>query len=97
MRQSIDSLLSKIGNIVDDSVPVSQDEDADNLVVRRWGTPRSPEGLLNHHDLLWRIGGYEPEKGVAVAGHRGYFLRDVGVLLNQVLLSLSILSIILTM
>jgi seryl-tRNA synthetase len=41
-------------------------------------------GLLNHHDLLWRIGGYEPDRGSAVAGHRGYFLRDVGVLLNQV-------------
>ena len=35
-------------------------------------------GLLNHHDLLWRIGGYEPERGAQVAGHRGYFLRDVG-------------------
>lgn len=27
---------------------------------------------------------YEPERGSAVAGHRGYFLKDVGVLLNQV-------------
>lgn len=94
------------------SVPVSQDEDADTEVVRTWGTPRTGDDLLHHHDLLWcvlicmhtfdrsvsngpglicchgtrcrRIGGFEPERGSAVAGHRGYFLRDAGLLLNQV-------------
>ena len=47
-------------------------------------------GLLNHHDLLWRVGGYEPERGVQVAGHRGYFLRDAGVLLNQAFINYGI-------
>jgi seryl-tRNA synthetase len=37
--------------------------------------------------LLWRIGGYDPERGCKVAGQRGYFLRDGGVLLNQALLA----------
>jgi len=23
-------------------------------VMKKWGTPRDPAGLLNHHDLLWR-------------------------------------------
>jgi len=90
LKQQVDSLLGKIGNIVDSSVPVSKDEDLDNAVVRRWGEPRDPTGLLNHHDLLWRIGGYEPERGVNVAGHRGYFLRDVGVLLNQAFINYGI-------
>ena len=40
--------------------------------MSKWGVPRDPKGLLSHHDLLWRIGGYEPERGAAVAGHRGY-------------------------
>lgn len=71
IKESIDQMVGKIGNIVDDSVPISQDEDSGNIVVRKWGTPRDPTGLLNHHDLLWRIGGYEPERGAAVAGHRG--------------------------
>lgn len=83
VKVEVDALVNKVGNIVLDSVPVSKDEDADNRVERTWGKPRDPAGLLNHHDLLWRIGGYEPERGAAVAGHRGYFLRDVGVLLNQ--------------
>jgi len=74
-KSQVDKILSKIGNLVDPTVPVSQDEDKDNLVLRRWGTPRDPVGLLNHHDLLWRIGGYEPDRGVNVAGHRGYFLK----------------------
>jgi len=84
----VDKKVNLVGNIVDDSVPVSKDEDKDNLVVRKWGVPRLPvAGMLNHHDLLWRIGGYEPERGANVAGHRAYFLRDVGVLLNQALIN----------
>ena len=60
------------------------DEDKDNRVERTWGKPRDPTGLLNHAELLWCIGGYEPDRGTNVAGHRGYFLKDAGVLLNQV-------------
>lgn len=36
------------------------------------------------------IGGYEPERGVRVAGHRAYFLRGPGVLLNQALINYGI-------
>ncbi len=74
LKAVLDAKLSKIGNIVGEEVPIFQDEEH-NRVERTWGTPRDPTGLLNHHDLLWRIGGYEPERGVAVAGHRGYFLK----------------------
>jgi seryl-tRNA synthetase len=90
LKATIDSMVGKVGNLVDLSVPVSQDEDKDNEVIHTWGTPRDPAGLLNHHDLLWRIGGYEPERGVGVAGHRAYFLRDVGVLLNQAFINYGI-------
>jgi len=89
MKIIIDKKLGSIGNIVDDSVPVHTNEDF-NRVERTWGTCRDPAGLLNHHDLLWRIGGYEPERGVGVAGHRGYFLRDVGVMLNQAFINYGI-------
>ena len=71
-------------------MPVSQDEEADTEVVRTWGTPVTGEDLLHHHDLLWRIGGFEPERGSAVAGHRGYFLRDAGLLLNMALINYGI-------
>jgi seryl-tRNA synthetase len=100
-----DDLIRKLGNEVDDSVPVSQNEDEDNNVVRVWPLP---DGLqlpcqlgkisyplpevrpLTHDDLLWRIGGYDQERGSKVAGGRGYFLCDVGVLLNQALINFAL-------
>ena len=39
-----------------------------------------------HHELLWMIDGYEPERGTRVAGHRGYFLKGNAVLLNQAII-----------
>lgn len=83
-------LLSKwrtIGNFVHESVPVSMDE-ANNRVERVFGDCRpSDPKLYHHHELLHMIDGYSPVQGVAVAGHRGYFLKGVGVLLNQALIN----------
>lgn len=88
LKLEIDRMVNKIGNIVAEDVPVGNDEEDKhngNRVERVWGNhlKRDGKGLLNHHDLLWRIGGYEPERGAAVAGHRAYFLKGPGVLLNQ--------------
>ena len=33
--------------------------------------------------MLARLDGYDPERGVKVVGHRGYFLKKWGVFLNQ--------------
>ena len=46
VKIEVDAMVNKIGNLVDPSVPVSQDEDKDNLVVRTWGTPRDPAGHI---------------------------------------------------
>jgi len=35
------------------------------------------------HDVLSKLDGYDPERGVKVVGHRGYFLKQWGVFLNQ--------------
>ena len=45
-------MVSKVGNLVDSSVPVSQDEDKDNLVVRTWGSPRDPAGMEQFQIIL---------------------------------------------
>ncbi|KAK9463322.1 uncharacterized protein V1516DRAFT_667449 [Lipomyces oligophaga] len=78
-----------VGNIVHESVPVSMDE-ADNSLVRTW----CPEGVtvekrdcLSHHEVLTRIDGYDPERGAKLSGHRGFFLRNYGVFLNQALIN----------
>jgi seryl-tRNA synthetase len=107
-----DALLNKIGNIVDPEVPISNDEDADNLVIAIYPEPLEAENNgqkpllpcpigtlsytfpdtkpLTHDDLLWRIDGFEPTRGQNVAGHRAYFLKNAGVLLNQALINYGI-------
>lgn len=42
---------------------------------------------MSHHEVLTRLDGYDPERGVKVVGHRGYFLRKWGVFLNQALIN----------
>jgi seryl-tRNA synthetase len=86
IKSQLDKELSKIPNEVDPAVPVSNNED-DNAVVATWGECTTKEGLLHHHELLHMIDGYEAERGVNVAGHRAYFLKGVGLLLNQALIN----------
>ena len=100
-----DQLLGTIGNIVDPEVPISQDEEQDNLVIDVF--PNIPDLILpqpqgqisyvlpptlpkTHDELLWMIGGYEPQRGQNVGGHRAYFLTNAGVLLNQALINYGI-------
>jgi len=90
----IDKMINSVGNIVHDSVPISNDEE-NNLVVRTWGEIpiikiTDKRGGLNHHKVLQALGGYDPERGQKVAGHRGYFLKGPGVLLNQALINYGI-------
>ena len=60
---------------------------SENVEVTRWGVPREmTRDMYCHHELLWKIDGYEPERGVRVAGHRGYFLKGAAVLLNQAII-----------
>ena len=85
-----DTLLRGIGNIVHDSVPVSNDE-ANNKVVRIWGTPNKMKidgtpGKMHHHEVLARLHGVDFKKGVEVAGHRGYYLKGPAVMLNFALM-----------
>lgn len=89
-----DAKIKQVGNIVHDSVPISQDEDKDNKVTSLWGNPRSFDGIKYqtngfrpHFELLEMIGAVEFEAGNEVAGHRGYFLSGPGVLLNQALIN----------
>lgn len=79
-----------MGNILHESVPVSKDE-AENAIVRTHGGQPRPalpaEGeVLHHHELLHMIDGYESERGVKTAGHRAYFLKGPGLILNLALI-----------
>jgi seryl-tRNA synthetase len=88
-----DLALHKIGNIVDPDVVISKDE-ADNKVIRTWGNPRmldvdgKTKGRLHHHQVLQLLGFFEQDpRGINIAGHRGYFLRGWGVVMNMALMN----------
>ncbi|CAL3965919.1 hypothetical protein PZA11_002734 [Diplocarpon coronariae] len=81
--------IGTIGNIVHDSVPISDNED-NNTLQREWapgGLKVEKRDVLSHHEVLTRLDGYDPERGVKVVGHRGYFLKKWGVFLNQALIN----------
>ena len=84
--------LNTIGNIVWSDVPISKDE-ANNAVVAKWGeipdlkVDGKTLGHLHHHEIMQCLDMVEFERGQKIAGHRGYFLKGVGVLLNQALIN----------
>ncbi|KAH8768005.1 hypothetical protein BGZ57DRAFT_943068 [Hyaloscypha finlandica] len=71
--------IGTIGNIVHDSVPVNNDEDL-NAEQRKW----APEGVkvekrdvLSHHEVLTRLDGYDPERGVKVTAQLEQFDEEL--------------------
>ncbi|EGO01097.1 hypothetical protein SERLA73DRAFT_179157 [Serpula lacrymans var. lacrymans S7.3] len=87
MRQK----ASTVGNIVGRNVPVSQTED-DNVTIRTWH-PAGPNeqvekktDIMPHHEVLLRLDAMDLDRGAKIAGHRGYFLTDDGIDLNQAMI-----------
>ncbi|KAI9721469.1 MAG: hypothetical protein M1812_002231 [Candelaria pacifica] len=81
--------IKTIGNYVDDSVPISNNED-DNSVIRKW-SPDDAEVVkrdcLSHHEVLTRLDGYDSDRAVKIVGHRGYCLTGYGLFLNLALIN----------
>jgi len=86
LEEKTNAALLKLGNVVHDSVPVSNDE-ANNAIVREWGTKREEEKLPNHVDLISMLDIADVEQGTEVAGGRGYYLKGAGAMLNQALIN----------
>ena len=96
LEQERDAVLVTIGNFVDPSVPVSDDEE-NNAVVRTFepeprtvasDDPAAPAMThLSHVDLVQMLDIVDLESGSAVAGARGYYLKRHGLLLNQALIN----------
>ena len=94
--------LKLVGNIVHHNVVDSNTEDDNKVIYKWWPSFKSEDGelkrrselikdkgvpgLYSHHEVLEKIGGYDPVRGSKVAGHRGYFLTGPGVDLNLALM-----------
>lgn len=46
-----------------------------------------PEGILPHHEVMYRLEAFDMDRGNKINGHRGYFLTNDGVDLNQALIN----------
>ena len=95
----VEKKLGLIGNIVGPDVVISETED-DNKVIRTWGEiPKEPLpeqgglGKLHHHEIMQCLDILEMDRGARIAGHRGYYLKGAGVLLNQALINYGIATL----
>ncbi|CAI8505482.1 unnamed protein product [Hanseniaspora opuntiae] len=81
-EQQADLALKQKINLlwIPESLP--QDQELTNIA-----SATKAEAKLSHHEVLLRLDGYDPERGVKISGHRGYFLRTYGVFLNQALIN----------
>ncbi|EFC45319.1 seryl-tRNA synthetase [Naegleria gruberi] len=84
-----DEVLLQLGNLVHETVVVSDNED-NNGIVRLVGNPRpkvddSGFKCLKHIDIMRKLGCLATEEGTQVGGGRGYFLMGDLVRLNLAL------------
>lgn len=63
---------------------------ANNKVEKEWapeGFQKEKKDCLSHHEVLYRLDGYDPDRGVKIVGHRGYCLTGYGLFLNLALVN----------
>ena len=71
-----DDYRYKVGNIIDEDVPVSDTED-DNVIIKEYGNlPEFDFEPLNHVDLIEKINGADLETAASVSGARFYYLKE---------------------
>ncbi|TKR68501.1 hypothetical protein L596_024476 [Steinernema carpocapsae] len=80
------SLLTRVGNILHESVIVSDNED-NNGIIRTYGDVEVRK-KYSHIDLCVMIDGVD-YNGITVAGDRGYFMQDSLLLLQRAVINLA--------
>lgn len=83
LKEEIDRLIYGIGNILEDEVPISKDDDGNVLVRKHDGFRKPIENPKPYFELMKCY--TNPESGADVVGHRGYFLQGKMALLARAL------------
>src|SRR5438067_5294850 len=85
VKRELDDLLLRVPNIFHESVPIGETE-ADNVVVREWGTkPDLGFAPRTHYDLGEALGIMDFEHAARVSGSRFAFLLGEGARLERAL------------
>ena len=86
LEDRLAGLLLTVPNLPDPSVPEGA-ADADNVEVRRWGTPRAFDfEPKDHVDLALALDIADFARGGKVSGSRFFYLKNEGALLEMALL-----------
>ncbi|HOS88105.1 MAG TPA: serine--tRNA ligase [Candidatus Pacearchaeota archaeon] len=81
VEQEYEQLMLLVPNIPDESVPEGQ-SDADNIEIKKWGKiPQFTFPIKDHIQLAKELDLIDFERGVKVAGFRGYFLKREALML----------------
>jgi seryl-tRNA synthetase len=81
------TLMLCVPNIPDMTVPEGKD-DTENVEVRTWGEiPKFDFEVKNHIELMEKHDMVDFEKGIKVAGFRGYILKNEGAMLQNAILN----------
>src|SRR3990172_6227515 len=85
-KDLLDILLLKVPNPPAKEVPYGEGEN-DNVVLRKVGTPKVFEFKIKDHvELGEALGILDVDRGVKIAGFRGYFLKNEGAELEMAVL-----------
>jgi seryl-tRNA synthetase len=90
-QAELDTLMTRIGNVVEEGVPAGGEDDF--VVLETVGTPRdfAAEGFepKDHLELAQGLDAIDMDRGAKVAGARFYFLKGVGARLEMAMLHLA--------
>ena len=84
-EESLRRVLLEIPNITLPAVPEGGEEK--NVIVREWGVPRAPDGVLPHWEIGAKLGMIDLERAAKVSGSGFVFYRSRGARLVRALLS----------
>ena len=74
LSEKLTSVMMKIPNIIDPSVPVGRD-DSENVEVKRYGEPLTPDFEIPYHtDIMEKLNGIDLDAARKVAGNGFYYL-----------------------
>ena len=87
LGQTLDEQLELIPNIPHDTVPVGQDESA-NQVIREWGEPLAADfDLKSHVEIGLKLNLFDLERGSKISGSGFPLLTGLGAKLERILIN----------
>ena len=86
-QEKITSIMMKIPQIIDDSVPIGKD-DSENVEIKKYGEPVVPDFEVPYHaDILDKISGLDKDSAGRTSGNGFYYLMGDAARLHSAMIS----------